>query len=92
MPPPCHAGIYDISPLKGLDNGGERMIVYSHRVQAILKQSVVELGLTMVLSDRDGGVALDKNEQVFADAARMLSIECERIDEGGYSTMVFRRR
>lgn len=68
------------------------MIVYSHRVQAILKQSVVELGLTMVLSDRDGGASLEKNEQVFAAAAELLSIDCERIDEGGYSTMVFRPR
>ncbi|MEM9762579.1 MAG: hypothetical protein AAF968_08740 [Pseudomonadota bacterium] len=68
------------------------MIVYSHRVQAILKQSVVELGLTVALSDRDGGVSLEKNQQVFEAAAQLLSIECERIDEGGYSTMVFRPR
>ncbi|MEM6932808.1 MAG: hypothetical protein AAF526_04395 [Pseudomonadota bacterium] len=68
------------------------MIVYSHRVQAVLKQSVVELGLTMVLSDRDGGVSLEKNQQVFTSAAQLLSIDCELIDEGGYSTMVFRPR
>jgi len=68
------------------------MIVYSHRVQAILKQSVVELGLTVALSDRDGGVSLEKNQQVFEAAAQLLSIKCERIDEGGYSTMVFRPR
>ena len=67
------------------------MIVYSHRVQALLKQSVVELGLTLVLTDRNGGISLDKNEKIFSDAAKLLAIECERIDEDGHTTMIFRR-
>ncbi|MEO0820925.1 MAG: hypothetical protein AAF074_10930 [Pseudomonadota bacterium] len=68
------------------------MIVYSHRIQAILKQSVVDLGLTVALSDARGGVSLVQNEKTFRDAAAMLSLECETIEEEGRATMIFRKR
>lgn len=68
------------------------MIVYSHRVQQILKQSVVELGLTVVFSDRDSHVSLVNNAETFKQAASMLSVDCELIDEDGGAKMIFRRK
>lgn len=67
-------------------------IVYSHRVQQLLKQSVVELGLTVTMTDGNGSISLTSNEKVFRDAAQSLGIDCVLLNDGNSRTLEFRRR
>lgn len=67
-------------------------IVYSHRVQQLLKQSVVELGLTVTMTDGEGSISLSSNEKVFRDAAQALGIVCALRHDGDVRTLEFRPR
>lgn len=68
---------------------GDILIVYAHRVQQLLKQGVVELGMTLELTDEASRISLKQNEQVFRQAAASLGINCECVEEGGRARLVF---
>ena len=71
---------------------GENLIVYAHRVQQFLKQGVVELGLTVELTDEQSPISLADNEQVFRQAADLLAIDCHVESEGNRARLIFTRR
>lgn len=68
------------------------MIVYGHRLQQFLKQGVVELGLTVELTDEQSRISLADNEHLFRQAADQLAIECRVEREGGRARLVFAPR
>ncbi len=65
------------------------MIVYSHRLQAILQQLVLDLGLDLVLSDDNSQVSLVDNEQMLRDVAGGLNIELKKLS-GNNGSILFR--
>ncbi|SFI52886.1 hypothetical protein [Jannaschia pohangensis] len=54
------------------------MIVYSHRFQGVLQQVVIELGLTLTLSDANSPVSLADNEQMLTDLSAMMNINLSK--------------
>ncbi|MEL6264038.1 MAG: hypothetical protein AAFR52_00055 [Pseudomonadota bacterium] len=71
---------------------GEVLIVYAHRVQQFLKHGVVELGLTVELTDEQSPISLAESEQVFRQAAELLAIDCHVENEGNGARLIFTPR
>ncbi|MEM8870953.1 MAG: hypothetical protein AAGB10_11355 [Pseudomonadota bacterium] len=67
-------------------------IVYSHRMQGILQQVVVDLGLALTLSDKGSDVQLAENEKMFSDLAMMMNVEFKRDQANGVTIFTFRRK
>ena len=67
-------------------------IVYSHRMQGILQQVVVELGLTLTLSDSGSDVSLSENDVMLTDLANMMSLELKKSSANGFNVFTFRQK
>jgi len=55
------------------------MILYSHRLQSVLQQLVVELGLDLILSDDNSPVSLVDNEQMLNEVALALNVDVKKL-------------
>ncbi|WP_298935793.1 hypothetical protein [uncultured Ruegeria sp.] len=55
------------------------MILYSHRLQGVLQQMVVELGLDLILSDDNSAVSLIDNEQMLTEVAAGVNVEVKKL-------------
>ncbi|WP_299081351.1 hypothetical protein [uncultured Ruegeria sp.] len=55
------------------------MILYSHRLQGVLQQMVVELGLDLILSDDNSPVSLIDNEQMLTEVAAGVNVEVKKL-------------
>ncbi|MES0863678.1 hypothetical protein ABLN87_15105 [Ruegeria sp. SCPT10] len=55
------------------------MILYSHRLQGVLQQMVVELGLDLILSDDNSPVSLVDNEQTLTEVAAGMNIDVKKL-------------
>lgn len=69
------------------------MIVYSHRMQGVLQQMVVELGLDVILSDDNSPVSLTDNETMLSEVAANLNIDVKKLAANNGSVLFkFQRR
>lgn len=67
-------------------------IVYAHRLQGLLRQVVVDLGLTLTLTDESGEISLRENEQMFRDVAASMSLQFGITEHSGVTSVTFRPR
>lgn len=67
-------------------------IVYSHRIQGILQQTVVELGLTLTLSDDGSDVSLKENDAMLSNVTDAMGIVLHRAETNGVSIYTFRSK
>ena len=67
-------------------------IVYSHRMQTIMQQVVVDLGLTLTLSDAGAPISLKENEQMFRDLAGIMMLDMKVDSAGDVTIFTFRKR
>ncbi|WP_230374112.1 hypothetical protein [Pontivivens ytuae] len=58
----------------------------------VLQQLVVDLGLTVVVSDENTDLKLDQNEPTFREAADLLQLAMEKESEGSATAFVFHRK
>lgn len=65
--------------------------LYSHRLKALLQQTVVELGLTLTLSDATADLQLADHEAMIAELARSLKLKAEMLNDGRTTQVVFSR-
>ena len=69
------------------------MIVYSHRLQGVLQQMVVELGLDVILSDDNSPISLADNEATLSEVATGLNIDVKKLAANNGSVLFkFQRR
>ncbi len=69
------------------------MIVYSHRINTVLQQIVVDLGLELVLSDENSPVSLLDNEKMLTETAMLLNVDCKKLAaKNGSVLFKFQRR
>ncbi|MEL7214403.1 MAG: hypothetical protein AAGJ96_00530 [Pseudomonadota bacterium] len=58
-------------------------IVYSHRIVSVMQQLVVDLGLTITLTDQNSEIDLVSNEAAFQEAAALLGLSFSKVSQGG---------
>lgn len=63
--------------------------IYSHRIQAILQHVVVELGLTLTLSDNGGQVSLAENQEMFRSTADLAGVDVSFAQSNGVNIYTF---
>ena len=69
------------------------MVLYSHRLNSILQQVVVELGLDLVLSDENSPLSLQDNEPMRKETAMMLNVDVKKLSaKNGSILFKFQRR
>lgn len=67
-------------------------VLYSHRLKALLQQTVVENGLTMTLSDSAAEVSLASHERMISEVAQSIHVKVEVIKQGNSTSVVFTRK
>lgn len=65
-------------------------ILYAHRLQGIVRQVVLDLGLTLTLTDETSKISLKDNEQLFRDLATSMGVAMDMRAEGDGVAVTFR--
>lgn len=63
--------------------------IYSHRIQNVLQHVVVELGLTLTLSDNGGDVSLAENQDMFRATAELVGVDVSFAEANGVNIYTF---
>ena len=65
--------------------------LYSHRLRAVLQNTVVDLGLTLSIDDETAGLPLSDNEPTIRETAAMLGVQVDVQKAADATTVTFYR-